>query len=436
MTIDTKMTIDQEYIRSFSSKNHEPEWFAELRIQALEKAEDLPMPKPDKTRITNWNFTEFSKHEAEGSKFETLADLPEVAKTVVHVDEADQNLYIQHNQKPAYLSLSDELKKQGVIFTDLFTALREHGDLVKKYFMTDVVKIDEHKLTAFHAALVNGGAFLYVPKNVEVKEPIQAVYIFDDKEAAMFNHVIVVADDNSSVTYVENYLSVDEEVNSIANIVSEVFANANAKVAYGAVDTIAKGSTVYVNRRGITGRDAELDWALGMMNDGNTIAENTTNLIGQGSKGDAKTVVVGRGKQTQNFTTSVVHFGRNTEGFILNHGVMKDEASSIFNGVGKIEKGASKANAEQESRVLMLSEKARGDANPILLIDEDDVMAGHAASVGRVDPMQLFYMMSRGISKKDAERLIIHGFLAPVVEKLPIEAVKSQLTEIIERKMR
>ncbi|RST77632.1 Fe-S cluster assembly protein SufD [Siminovitchia acidinfaciens] len=435
MTIDTKMTIDQEYIRSFSSNNHEPAWFTDLRIQALEKAEDLPMPKPDKTRITNWNFTEFAKHEAEGSTYESLADLPEVAKSVVNVDATNQNLYIQHNQKASYLSLSAELKKQGVIFTDLFTALSEHEDLVKKYFMTDAVKVDEHKLTAFHAALVNGGAFLYVPKNVEIKEPIQAVYIFDDKEAAMFNHVIVVAEDNSSVTYVENYLSTDEEVNGVVNIVSEVFANANAKVVYGAVDTIAQGSTVYVNRRGITGRDATLEWALGMMNDGNTIAENTTNLIGQGSKGDAKTVVVGRGKQTQNFTTSIIHFGQNTEGFILNHGVMKEAASSIFNGIGKIEKGASKSNAVQESRVLMLSEKARGDANPILLIDEDDVMAGHAASVGRVDPMQLFYMMSRGISKADAERLIIHGFLAPVVEKLPIEAVKSQLTEIIERKM-
>lgn len=436
MTIDTKMTIDQEYIRSFSNKNDEPAWFTDLRVQALEKSDDLPMPKPDKTRITNWNFTEFAKHEAEGGIYTSLADLPEVAKSVVHADANNQNLYIQHNQKAAYLSLSDELEEQGVIFTDLFTAIREHGELVKKYFMTDAVKIDEHKLTAFHAALVNGGLFLYVPKNVEIKEPVQAVYIFDDKEAAMFNHVIVVADDNSSVTYVENYLSTDKEVNGIVNIVSEVIVNANAKVVYGAVDTIAKGSTVYVNRRGITGRDAELDWALGMMNDGNTIAENTTNLIGQGSKGDAKTVVVGRGKQTQNFTTSIVHFGRNTEGFIMNHGVMKDAASSIFNGIGKIEKGASKSNAEQESRVLMLSEKARGDANPILLIDEDDVMAGHAASVGRVDPMQLFYMMTRGISKTDAERLIIHGFLAPVVEKLPIEAVKSQLTEIIERKMR
>ena len=109
---------------------------------------------------------------------------------------------------------------------------------------------------------------------------------------------------------------------------------------------------------------------------------------------------------------------------------------SIFNGIGKIEHGATKSNAVQESRVLMLNEKARGDANPILLIDEDDVTAGHAASVGRVDPLQLYYLMSRGISKQNAERLVIHGFLAPVVNALPIEGVKKQLTEVIERKVR
>jgi len=172
------------------------------------------------------------------------------------------------------------------------------------------------------------------------------------------------------------------------------------------------------------------------MNDGNTVSENVTLLVGDGSYGDTKTVVVGRGEQTQNFTTKVIHFGKASEGFILQHGVVKDKSSVVFNGIGKIEHGSSKSNAQQESRVLMLSEKARGDANPILLIDEDDVLAGHAASVGRVDPIQLYYMMSRGIPKAEAERLIIHGFLAPVVNQLPIEGVKKQLIEVIERKVK
>ncbi len=300
--------------------------------------------------------------------------------------------------------------------------------------MTKAVKVDEHKLTALHAALMTGGTFIYVPKNVEVKEPLQVVYL-QDEEVALFNHVIVVAEDHSAVTYIENYLSFSEKEN-VANIVAEVIAGTNANVHYGAVDHLASGMTVYVNRRGVVGRDGRIEWALGQMNDGNTVSENITNLKGDGSFADSKTVTVSRGEQKQNITTKIVHFGKNSVANILNHGVVKDEATSIFNGIGKIEHGATKSNAEQTSRVLMLSEKARGDANPILLIDEDDVMAGHAASVGRVDPVQLHYLMSRGIQKEEAERLIIHGFLRPVVNELAIENVKNQLVEVIERKVR
>ncbi|MFK2826486.1 Fe-S cluster assembly protein SufD [Bacillus sp. B190/17] len=436
MTVETNLPVDQEYIRSFSTEKGEGQWLTDLRLAALDKVEELPLPKAEKTKITNWNFTQFTSHAVESEPFASLDELPEEVKSLINLEEADKNLYIQRNQTSAFLSISKSLTEQGVIFTDIATAVRDHSSLVQKYFMTDVVRPDEHKLTALHAALMNGGVFLYVPKNIEVKEPIQAVYIHDNEEAALFNHVLVVAEDNSSVTYVENYVSTVAPEKGVANIITEVNAGTNAKVVYGAVDTLASGVTTYVNRRGVTGRDARIEWALGMMNDGDTVSENVTNLMGDGSFADTKQVVVGRGSQSQNFTTKVVHFGKNTEGYILKHGVMKDSAKSIFNGIGKIEHGASKSNAEQESRVLMLSEKARGDANPILLIDEDDVTAGHAASVGRVDPLQLYYLMSRGISQKEAERLIIHGFLAPVVEKMPIQGVKTQLTEVIERKVR
>jgi Fe-S cluster assembly protein SufD len=436
MTTETKFPIDKEYLSSFSKENNEPAWLADLRIQALQSFGELPMPKPDKTKIDKWNFTEFQNHVVKSDKYENLDELPETVKSLLNSEEVSRNLYIQRNNTPAYSVLSDDLKNQGVIFTDILSAAKEHSDLVQKYFMKDGIKVDEHRLTALHAALVNGGAFLYVPKNVEIKEPIQSVFVHDQADATLFNHVLIVADDNSSVTYVENYISTLDAEKGIVNIATEVIAGANARVAYGAVDSLSSGITTYVNRRGVAGRDAKIEWALGLMNDGDTISENITYLMGDGSFGDAKTVVVGRGEQKQNFTTSIIHFGKNSEGYILKHGVMKDSASSIFNGIGKIEHGASKSNAEQESRVLMLSEKARGDANPILLIDEDDVTAGHAASVGRVDPIQMYYLMSRGIPKKEAERLIIHGFLAPVVNELPIEGVKKQLVEVIERKVR
>lgn len=435
MTVETTLAITEQDIRAYSEKMQEPGWMTDFRLNALAKAAELPMPEPDKTNITNWDFLSFPVHTVESEVYNSLADLPEEIKSLIDL-ENQKTIYIQRNNTPAFISVSPELLAKGVIVTDLHTAIREHGDLVQKYFMTDAVKVDEHKLTAYHAALVNGGAFIYIPRGVEMEEVVQVIYVQDQENASIFNHTLVVAEANTKLTYVENYLSTFEVATGQANIISEVLAKENAKILYGAVDVLAKGYTAYVNRRGITDRDAVIEWALGLMNDSNSIVENVTHLVGDNSEGHVKIVVVGRGDQKQNFTTKVIHWGKHTEGQILKHGVMKDSASSIFNGIGKIEHGASKSNAEQESRVLMLSDKARGDANPILLIDEDDVTAGHAASVGRVDPMQMYYLMSRGISQHEAERLIIHGFLAPVVRVLPVEGVKRQLTEVIERKVR
>ncbi|SHG41806.1 Fe-S cluster assembly protein SufD [Ornithinibacillus halophilus] len=435
MAVETKLPYEKSYIEEFSNKRNEPQWMKELRLQALEQANSLEMPKPDKTNISKWDFSSFKHDFAQGEKLSSLTDLPTEIKDLFDKDNLPENLLIQRNQSVAYSAISKELQDKGVIFTDIFTAMNEHEDLVKRYFMKDGVSVDEHRLTALHAALMNGGIFVYVPKNVQVEVPLQVVFWQEDPEAALFNHVLVVADENSSLTYVENYISHNPDEKTVANIVAEVIAQDNAKISFGAVDNLSAGTTSYVNRRGVAYRDATIDWALGQMNDGNTVFENITHLVGDNSLSNAKAVTVGRGKQTSNMTAKIVHFGKNSEGYILQHGVMKDSASNVFNGIGKIEHGASKSNAEQESRVLMLSEKARGDANPILLIDEDDVTAGHAASVGRVDPLQLYYLMSRGITQHEAERLVIHGFLAPVVNQLPIESVKKQLTQVIERKV-
>lgn len=430
MTIGT-LPFDQETIRQRASEVNEAAWLTEFRLQALAQATELPMPTPDKTKIEKWDFI----GKGDAAKQEPVSSLTELPEAVKNLIDENNSVLVQRTGTTAFVSLADEAKDKGVIFTDIVTAATEHAELLQKYLMKDGVKVNEHRLTALHAALINGGAFVYVPKNVVLETPLQAVFLVDGEEANVYHHVLFVADANSTATYVENYVA-NENAKGIANIVAEVIVEQGAQVKFGAVDLLAKDVTTYVNRRGVVGRDGRIDWALGLMNDGNTISENVTNLMGDGSYADTKTVTIGRGNQTQNFTTKVVHFGKHSEGWILKHGVQKDSATSIFNGIGKIEHGASKSNAQQSSRVLMLDEKARGDANPILLIDEDDVMAGHAASVGRVDPYQLYYLMSRGIPKREAERLVIHGFLAPVVNELPIEGVKAQLVEVIERKVR
>lgn len=428
--METKLAIDKQYIEQFSKERNEPSWLTTFRLESLAKVDELELPKPEKTKIDNWNFTEF---ELQGAKEKQVSE--EVEK-LLGENNAHQNYFVQQNGVTVLSQVSKDLQKQGVIFTDFQTAVEKYSDKLEKYFMKEAVPANENKLLALHGALVNGGVFIYVPKNVEVEVPLQTIFSIAGENSALFNHVLIVADENSKVTYVENNIADQNAKAAVANLVVEVYAEAGSRISYGAVDHFSNEVTTYVVRRAVVGKDARVDWALGQMNDGNTVSENTTRLVGDGSYADSKTVSIGRGAQKQNFTTNIIHYGKYSEGYILAHGVMKDEATSIFNGITKIQHKATKSNGQQTERVLMLSEKARGDANPILLIDEDDVMAGHAASVGKIDPVQMYYLMSRGISKEEAERLIIHGFLAPVVNQLPIEAVKERLTYVIERKVK
>ncbi|MTT30686.1 Fe-S cluster assembly protein SufD [Terrilactibacillus sp. BCM23-1] len=421
-------------IESFSKEQNEPQWLTDVRMRAYELVQTLPLPKTEKTRIIGWNFTDFN-YKTQGREVTNLNDLPSEAAKVVGAEDQYAAILVQHNGHKAYHSVSKELQDKGVIITDLQTAIREHGDLVQKYYFK-AGKVDKHRLSALNAALLNSGTFIYIPKNVVIEKPLQTVYFQDAENFGLINHSILVADQGSALTYVENYVSDHETIEGVANLLTEVYVEDNAQVKFGAVDYFSKDVTVYVNRQGRVGRYGQLEWAFGQMNDGNTVSENVTELIGEGAVSHTKAVSIGRGDQKQSFDNYIVHIGTNTESNILIHGVQKDQAKAIFNGRTKIEHGASKSNGDQTQRVLMLSEGARGDANPILLIDEDDVMAGHAASVGRIDPVQLYYLMSRGISRTEAERLIIHGFLEPVVEQLQIESVKAQLTAAIERKVR
>lgn len=433
MTTET-LNISEEQLVDYSKAHNEPSWMTELRKKALKLTETLEMPKPDKTKLRKWDFDSFKQHHTEGSVYQSLEELPESVKKIIDVENTE-NLVIQHNNDLAYTQVSEQAKNDGVIIEGLSEALVNHSDLVQKYYMTDAVNVDEHRLTALHTALVNGGVFVYVPKNVVVEHPVQYVVLHDDENTSFYNHVIIVTEQSAEVTYVENYLSNASGEGNQINIVSEVIAGANSNITYGSVDYLDKGFTGHIIRRGTTEADASINWALGLMNEGSQIIDNTTNLMGDRSTSELKSVVVGTGDQKINLTSKIAQYGKETDGYILKHGVMKENASSVFNGIGYIKHGGTKSIANQESRVLMLSENARGDANPILLIDEDDVEAGHAASVGRVDPEQLYYLMSRGISRREAERLVIHGFLDPVVRELPIEDVKRQLREVIELKV-
>ncbi len=416
-------------VRLFSIEKEEPEWMHAKRLDMFEKYETLALPLMERISYHRWPLLETNiSVEAYGEELENSQGL--------QYEMNNNPKLVQYGKVTLMEQLPQHLIEQGVIFTDLFTAAQEYPELVKEYYMTTAVKPEEDRFTAFHTAFMNSGVFIYIPKNVVVEEPLEALFIQNSHVKESFvKHVLLVADVNSSVKYVERFETEGAEKNN-ANVVVEVIAKAGAHVKFSAVDTFGENTSVYLNRRGHLLNDSTIDWAIGVMNDGNVISDFDSDLIGDGSHSEIKVVAISTGKQVQGIDTRVTNYGKHSIGHILQHGVIMDRSTLTFNGIGHIIKGAKGADAQQESRVLMLSDKARGDANPILLIDENDVTAGHAASVGRVDPEDMFYLLSRGIPKAEAERLVIRGFLGTVIAAIPIKEIRDNLVEMIERKLK
>lgn len=436
MTTQTILPADRESIIARAANCNEPAWMTELRLSALERAGQLELPKLDKTRIDRWKLDSYGKHSV-SAPANNVSELPEAVQSLLSAEGSAQagSVIVQRNSGTVFARLSAELAAQGVIFTDLETAAREHSDIVQSYF-AKLVPADENRLTALHTALWNGGVFLYVPRNVVIDQPLQAMFVSDESDAAFAPHVLIVAEANSRVAYVDNYLSLGDHGGSLVqNGVVEVFVKPGAQVQFASVRSLDAATTDLIYRRAVVENDGRIEWTLGEMNDGTGMSDTVSILQGNGSSSDAKVICVGSGDQRLSITTKAIHHGRSTDSQMITRAVMRDAATAIVNGITKIEKGATKANGEQTEKVLMLSPKARGDANPILLIDEDDVTAGHAASVGQVNAEQVYYLMSRGISKAEAERLIIYGFLAPVIADIPVKEAEDQLRAFVERKL-
>ena len=347
----------------------------------------------------------------------------------------DHLTLVQVGTQTVLEQLPAELAEQGVIFTDFYTALEEIPEIMEKYFMSSV-KYDEDKLAAYHTAYFNSGAVLYIPDNVEINQPIEGIFYQDSESDVPFNkHILIIAGKHSKFTYLERLETYGSgTVPVTANITVEVIAQAGAQIKFSAIDRLGENVTAYISRRGKLDDDSMIDWAIGVMNEGNVIADFDSDLFGRGSHADMKVVALSRGRQIQGIDSRVTNYGCNSIGNILQHGVILEKGTLTFNGIGHIIKGAKGADAQQESRVLMLSDKARSDANPILLIDENDVTAGHAASIGQVDPEDMYYLMSRGLDKATAERLVVRGFLGSVIVEIPVKEVRAEMIEILAKK--
>lgn len=420
----TDLANAKEQLTQASRQNNEPAQLLERRLAARELMEKLRLPRMQRFKFHDWPL---------------IADRPlrwvESATDLEQLAPDDEVIRVtQVGQTTVNIHIPEKLRAAGVILTDIFTAAREHSDLFNRYFMT-AIKADENLLTAYHLAYLNAGLFLYVPKNVVIEKPIEAELVQDNTQAEpLISHIMVIADRGSEVKFIQHLTTVGEQSNP-ANMMIELIARDNSEIDFSSLDEFGAQTHTYFKRRADIGRDAHVEWAVGLMNDGDTVGDMDSELLGEGGYANSKMIAVTTRQQEVGVNNRVTNHGKHTTGLINQRGVILENSELIFNGIGQIIHGAHGAKADQQNRVLIMSDQARGDANPILLIDENDVEAGHAASVGPVDPHQMYYLMSRGIPRKQAERMVIRGFLGAVLSAIPAADVRQKLVDILERKL-
>ena len=336
---------------------------------------------------------------------------------------------------PVFHYDATQLAQSGVIIMDLFQACLTYPDLIQDNLFS-VIDSQADQVTAYNLAFLQGGLFIYVPPYLELDQALDITVLINNQKQAGFNQrILLLADHHSHFTYLERLQSQGQQANK-GSLMVEVIANEGAQVNYLALDAIdsAQGQ-FYLKRYGATQKDAQINWSIAAMNQANTILDLDTYLLGPGSQSYVQIVAIANQDQVQVIDSKVVNQANYSVGHIYQHGVILDQARLSFNGIGHIIKGAKQADAQQESRVLMLSDQGRGDANPILLIDEFEVTAGHAASIGQIDADQLYYLMSRGLKRKEAEYLVIRGFLGSVIHSMPSRQVQDQVIAIMDQKL-
>ena len=420
---NNKLKLSIKTLQSIFSNTNEPTWFLNTRKLALYKSYTLPFPKLESMELERWNLfnVDFSTLRLENDGNVDIAE---------YGINSDDFAVVQKNNTIVHINIPEKYADK-VVIKDIFTAMND--DHIKDSFMS-VVDYAESKVTAVHYTLLNAGLFIDVKDNAVIEEPLQYIVI-SDKEQSLFNHVTIQVGNNAKFNFIENYVNNQKEDKAPFSLVSEVVAHEGAQINYSSITNQPGEKRGTILRRGLTYRDSLINWNVAAMDEADVYHDNTTNILGDGSEANLKIVTLGVKEQKTYFNSEVVNQGLSSKGDILQHGVLLDRSHIVFNGVGFIVKGATGSNAYQSSRMLTLSSEAKADANPMLLIDENDVMAGHGASLGRIDEEQLYYLQSRGLTRKESSRLLVHGFLSPVISELTVDKIKELVTVLIDEKI-
>ena len=419
----------------------EPGWLRDRRLHAWSVYEQTPFPT---TRLEEWRYTDLSrKLELERLKLFSPAevppstdDLPADLRATIDSDRAALGRVVELEGSVVSIDLDEALRAKGVVLCSMRDAVTEYGELLEELLASEALTPEAGKFQALNAALWTEGILLHVPRGVRMDLPIRVSRWLSPAGQAVFSRTLIVAEEGSRVSFVDEALSSDFDQQTLVSSAVEIFARDGAQVQFVSLQRMGKGAFHLSQQRTLADRDSTLDTLNVSLGASVARVDLSAELRGTGANSDMLGLYFGEDKQHFDHSTRQDHCAPNSKSDLLYKGALDGSARAVFRGIIKVHKGAQQTDAYQTNRNLLLSDKARAESLPNLEIEADDVRCSHGATVGQLDQEHLFYLMSRGLSRPQAERLVVMGFLGEVLSRLPLGGVVEKITRIIEERLR
>ncbi|WP_277451562.1 Fe-S cluster assembly protein SufB [Janibacter sp. DB-40] len=436
-----KRGLNEDVVRDISDRKNEPQWMRDLRLKSLRLFGKKPMPSwgSDLTGIDFQNIKYFVKStENQASSWE---DLPEDIRNTydkLGIPEAEKQRLVagvaaQYESEVVYHQIREDLEEKGVIFVDTDSGLREHEDLFREYFGT-VIPAGDNKFSALNTAVWSGGSFIYVPPGVHVDIPLQAYFRINTENMGQFERTLIIADEGSSVHYVEGCTAPIYTTASLHSAVVEIVVKKNARVRYTTIQNWSNNVYNLVTKRTTVEEGGTMEWVDGNIGSKVTMKYPACFLMGEYAKGETLSVALAGEGQHQDAGAKMVHAAPNTSSSIISKSVARGGGRTSYRGLVQVLEGATNSKSNVVCDALLVDTISRSDTYPYVDVREDDVQMGHEATVSKVSADQLFYLMSRGMNEEEAMAMIVRGFVEPIAKELPMEYAL-ELNRLIELQM-
>jgi Fe-S cluster assembly protein SufB len=421
--------LDHEIVAQISAYKKEPDWMLQFRLRALDIFFKKPMPAWPAANLSEIDFQNifYYVRPSENNDAKSWDDVPVYIKDTfdkLGIPEAERKFLAgvsaQYESEVVYHSIREDLEKQGVIFLDMDSGLREHPDIVREYFGT-VIPAADNKFAALNSSVWSGGSFIYVPKNTHVEIPLQAYFRINAENMGQFERTLIIADEGSRVHYIEGCTAPIYSSDSLHSAVVELIAKPGAHIRYTTIQNWSNNVYNLVTKRAVAYEDATVEWVDGNLGSKVTMKYPSVYLLGKRARAEILSVAFAGQGQLQDAGGKVIHAAPDTTSTITSKSISKDGGRAAYRGLLRVAKGAEHSKAFVRCDALLLDEKSRSDTYPSIEIDEERVDIGHEATVSKVSDEQLFYLQSRGLTETEAKTLIVNGFFDAFTKELPME---------------